>query len=142
MEEQDPPDIFRCTFFIYPNAKVTYCFKALKSSVRLVDVSNNDKWIDVAYSDITGCDLRKGKKENDTAAYLSIFCYVHKKKLIGESSNRQRKVYTLQFSKKNSYEENFRDVHLWKVILINLINGADLQTISSGNCFILYLCSL
>ena len=123
MEKHNLSETLKQQFYLYPNVKTRYFVKVFDSFIKFIEVSNANTGIDIPYADITGCDCRRGSKKSDNAAYVSIFCYMHKKKLLGDNSRRYRKVYTLQLCNHHTYDENVKDAHLWKSVLRNLTNG-------------------
>ena len=76
--------------------------------------------------DIVGCDCMRGKNEEDTSAYLTVYAYPHKKKFASKKTARSRQPITLAFDKSSSYNENSRGAEQWRVAITALLRGVNI----------------
>ena len=71
---------------LYGNRKATYEIKVTEECIACMQITDNlnPKTCSLYFKDIIGCDCMKGKSTGDTSAYLTIYAYPHKKKIIGK----------------------------------------------------------
>lgn len=124
--------ILQDELYLYPNKKTKYSIKITNSHIfynSLLEKNARQKYSCLLLRDVIGCDYRRGKSNTDNSAYLTIYAYPHKKKLIGKKTSRTRETLTLDFSHKNSFEDNQRDAKNWKQAITALINGITITDI-------------
>ena len=122
-------------FSLYPKDKPVYkvtCTSVNISCVPAGSIDSKDadkKTITFNYADIVGCDCLKGKKAEDTNAYLVLYCYPHKKKIASKKTSRKRQTLTLTFHKKKTYSENLTSAQKWKHIITALVKGVKIGSV-------------
>lgn len=119
------PTLLEGLFCFYPKSSPEYnviiTTKQLSYSVKLPAQHENSKKKPetnvIKFADIIGCDCMRGKPPNDTVAYLNIYSYPHHKKIIGKSTLRKRKVITITFKSKSTFEDNLKEASHWQLVM-------------------------
>ena len=120
-------------FAMHHSSKKRFRIDLSKHCISFSELENKgSNTLIVKKQDILGCDCLKGRKKNDSSSYLSLYCYQHKKKVIGDSTLRQRRVLTIVFNGKSTYEENNNDSIVWKTKISEMVKG--LSSDEGGEC--------
>ena len=129
---QDPSQqiiILQDELQLYGNKKVLHDIKVTEQCITCVQVAEkNPKIYSLDFKDIIGCDCMKGRLNDDTSAYLTIYAYPHKKKIIGKKTARARETLIICFNRKNSFDENWNDVKVWKKAITALLDGVSITS--------------
>lgn len=124
------------TFTIYHQSTSKYNVRVTKSQFRYaVEAAGGKKNAAniIKFADIIGCDCMRGKSADSNSSHLNIYAYPHRKKIVGKSTIRKRKLITLVFNQSQTFEENHKESSRWQLVLAHLIRNVDIRTVQ-GTC--------
>jgi len=123
------------TFAIYPKTTIEYHVSVTNSEISYVHCMNSHEPTSskkstthvIKFSDVIGADCMRGKTANCSMAYLNVYAYPHRKKLVGSGSLRHRRCVTFIFSRFPSFEENHKDALQWQLVITYLVRKIEVQ---------------
>jgi hypothetical protein len=103
-------------FPLYPKSTTAFTIKLKRDAITWKD-QNAKVAHSFSFKDIIGCDCMKGKTEDDSASYLTIYAYPHKKKFASKKTSRKRQTITIMFKSHTQLSENEKDSFLWWTVV-------------------------
>jgi len=126
------------SFAIYPKTTIEYDVLVTNSEISYVPSSKKSSAHVIKLSDVIGADCMRGKTTNGHAAYLNIYAYPHRKKLLSSGCIRQRLCITFVFAKFPSFEENHKDAQQWQLVIAYLVRRIEVKP--EGNLTPVLMC--
>ena len=82
----------------------------------------------IKLADVIGADCMRGKTANCQAAYLNIYAYPHRRKLLtSRRTLRRRHCVTFVFAQFASFEQNHTHAMHWQLVITYLVRGIDVK---------------
>lgn len=110
-------------FLLFPHQNTRFKVKLSRAGISYEPINDRKSKGGVKYinrGDITGCHCLKGKNDADNGAYLTIYYYPFRKKLLSSKLLRHRSSLTFNIQTSDQFIENLSIANKWQVVIRSL----------------------